>query len=691
MRKFCFLLLSLFVSIGAFAQILEPVKWDIAYKKISDKEGIVQLKATVEPTWHLYSQYTDEVFIPLKFDFRKQEGFKRIGKVEEPKYIEVYDDIMQGMARYFDKNVTFEQRIEVTSPEDFTLDVFLTGQSCSDISGMCIPFMKLKKSVLIPGNPTLLKENEQDKASQSLPEPISPTLSTVTANTQVRTDSALVDISSDEDAYSVAEPQMYSEEAVANLETACGEVSEADNSFWGIFIQGFLGGFVALLMPCIFPMIPLTVSFFTKQSKTRRKGIVNALIYAISIIVIYTALGFLVTLLFGPEALNQFSTNGYVNLAFFLIFVIFAISFFGAFELTLPQSLVNKVDSASNKGGMIGIFFMAFTLSLVSFSCTGPIIGTLLVEAAHGGSKMGPLIGMFGFSLALALPFALFAIFPGWLQSMPKSGNWLNSVKIVLGMLELAFALKFLSNADLEFKWGVLNRELFLAIWIAIFASLTFYLFGRLKFKSDGDSNKMSIASYIMGLFFLAFTIYLIPGLFKYPLRLISGFPPPSYYSEWNTEGNNCPLGLNCYHDYESAMLAGIKESKPVLLDFTGINCVNCRKMEENVWIDPEVFRMLNEDYIVASLYCDKPDPLPESEYFTKMDGETGTTVGEKWAQFQIKYYKQNAQPLYVLIDNKGKLLADPRNKGYMSKSDYVSYLEEGLCRYAMRKKNTME
>lgn len=681
MRKIYLLLLSFFLATFASAQILEPVKWTSEYQKKSDSEGIIKFKASIEPSWHLYSQYTDEVFIPLKFEFKTQGGYERIGKVIEPKYKEVYDDIMQGTARYFENSAVFEQKIKVSSPSDFEIEVWLTGQSCSDETGMCIPFMKLVQKISIPGNPNAT----QGSAPVEAPSVMEGISQTPNVNTSVAIDSTVINNTGIPD-YNVAEPEMYSEEAVANLEAACGDVDLVDNSIWGIFIQGFLGGFLALLMPCIFPMIPLTVSFFTKQSKTRSKGIANAIIYAISIILIYTLLGFVVTLLFGPEALNKFSTNGWVNLAFFAIFVVFAISFFGAFEITLPQGLVNKVDSASNKGGLIGIFFMAFTLSLVSFSCTGPIIGTLLVEAAHEGNTLGPLVGMFGFSLALALPFALFAVFPGLLNSMPKSGNWLNSVKVVLGMLELAFAMKFLSNADLEFKWGIINREVFISIWIAIFLALALYLFGKLKFKSDSDSSKMGIPAFMLGAVVLSFTIYLFPGLFGHPLRLISGFPPPSYYSEWNKEGVDCPLGLNCYHDYEEAMLAGIKESKPVLLDFTGINCVNCRKMEENVWIDPEVFKMLNEEYIVASLYCDKPDELSKEQYFTKHDGSIGTTVGEKWAQFQIKYYKQNAQPLYVLIDNKGKLLADPRGKGYMSKDDYVKYLKEGLCRYKLRK-----
>ena len=682
MRKIYVLFVALLFTSFLHAQIQEPVKWTVSYKAKSEKEGVLQFKASIEPSWHLYSQYTDPVFIPLEFVFRTKEGYKRVGKVKEPKYKEEYDDIMQGTARYFEGSAVFEQAIEVCSKETFDLEVLLSGQSCSDVSGMCIPFMKLKKTFTIPGNP--------NGDCGVAPAPVAPA-----ADTVKKTGAALPqnpeqgkEREGDKDTdFRVPEPQKYSKEAIEGLEKSCGDTRFESRDFWSIFIKGFLGGFVALLMPCIFPMIPLTVSFFTKQSKTRAQGIRNAFLYALSIIVIYTLLGFVVTLIYGPEALNKFSTNGYVNLSFFIIFVVFAVSFFGAFEITLPQAFVNKVDGASNRGGLIGIFFMAFTLSLVSFSCTGPIIGSLLVDAAQNGDTAGPLIGMFGFSLALSLPFALFAVFPGWLNSMPKSGNWLNSVKIVLGMLELAFALKFLSNADLELHWGFLNREVFLAMWIAIFGALTLYLFGTLKFKSDGDSTKAAIPSVMLGLLTLAFVVYLVPGLFGHPLRLISGFPPPSYYSEWNREANNCPLGLNCYHDYEEAMEIAREKGKPVLLDFTGINCVNCRKMEENVWIEPDVFKMLNEDYVVASLYCDKPDELPEHQYFKKLDGELGTTVGEKWAQFQIRYYGQNAQPLYVLVDNNGKLLANPEGKGYMSKDKYVEYLKEGLCRYELRKK----
>jgi thiol:disulfide interchange protein DsbD len=420
------------------------------------------------------------------------------------------------------------------------------------------------------------------------------------------------------------------------------------------------------------------VSYFTKKSGGRVKGLVNAIIYALSIIVIYTSLGFLVTKAFGPEALNQMATNAFFNLAFFVIFVVFAISFFGAFEITLPGWLVNKADSASNKGGLIGIFFMAFTLSLVSFSCTGPIIGTLLVEAATGGSDVGPLVGMFGFSLALALPFALFAAFPGFLQSLPKSGGWLNSVKIVLGFLELALAMKFISNVDLAYHWGILKREVFLAFWIVIFGLLGLYLIGKLRFKSDTGEGKTGIPGLILGIFTFSFVFYLIPGLWGAPLRLISGFPPPDFYKEWTTEEQSCPLGLDCEHDYMKGIKRARRENKPIMLDFTGWNCPNCRRMEENVWPRKEVYDKIKNDYVLVSLYCDDKESLPAPE---QIGGRVATTIGQKWSYFQQTYYNNNAQPFYVLLDHEGRLLAEP--KGYTANaSEFAAYMEEGKCRF---------
>ena len=451
-------------------------------------------------------------------------------------------------------------------------------------------------------------------------------------------------------------------------------------------------------------MIPMTVSFFTKQSKTRSKGIANAITYGLFIIGIYTLLGFLVTIIFGADALNALSTNVIFNLAFFVILVVFGISFLGAFEITLPSSFVNKVDEKSDKGGLIGIFFMAFTLSLVSFSCTGPIIGTLLVEAAVNGGVAGPLVGMGGFSLALALPFGLFAAFPGWLNTLPKSGGWLNSVKVVLGFLEIGLAFKFLSNADLVVQGGYIQRELFIAIWIAVSAMITLYLLGFITMPHDSPMDRLSVPRSLLSLTFLMFTIYLIPGLWGAPLKVISGFPPPMFYSESpngvgggggsmahansgtdhnipeGADPSHCPHNLNCFHDYDLGMEYAKKVNKPVMLDFTGWACVNCRKMEETVWSDQRVLEILNEDVVLISLYVDEKTKLPESEqYVSENTGKKIKTIGNKWADFQIEHFQSNSQPQYVIINHEeikalnGTTAYDPDIE------KYIQWLEEGV------------
>ncbi|MEZ4887196.1 MAG: cytochrome c biogenesis protein CcdA [Chitinophagales bacterium] len=452
---------------------------------------------------------------------------------------------------------------------------------------------------------------------------------------------------------------------------------------WGIFIAGFLGGLLALLTPCVFPMIPLTVSFFTKQSKTRAKGIINALIYALSIIVIYVGLGFLVTILFGPAILHSLSTDPWVNIGFFVIFVLFAFSFFGFYELRLPSWLINQSDQASDKGGLLGIFFMAFTLSLVSFSCTGPIIGTLLVEAAIGGSTIGPVLGMTGFAVALALPFALFAAFPGWLNSLPRSGGWLNTVKVLLGFLEIALAFKFLSNADLVEQWGLLKRETFLLVWIVTAVLMGFYLLGKIKFPHDSPLQKLSFRRIGTAIACFAFAAYLVPGMFCQPLDLVSGFPPPITYSyACGNQGSHCPHELACEHSYEEALEIAKQENKPLLLDFTGWACASCRRMEETVWNQTGVIEKLQNDFVIASLYVDENLPLPLSEQF-EYENSKGqivkvTSVGEKWQHFQESCFDRNSQPYYVLMDADAQLLK-AEGRGYTSKEDFQEFLESGL------------
>lgn len=677
MRYLYVTLLALLGLLPVSAQIQEPVKWSVSYKRLSDTEGEISIKADIQSGWHLYSQKTDPVFIPLVFSFKKNDCYVKSGKTVEPApHKDYYDDLMQGQARYFEKEVTFRQKIQLLSQDDFEVVAKIEGQACDDQTGMCV---QTPATLKIPVKGTTGKKSPCTVAATE-----SGALDTLQPDA-VATSTPVIDKAVAPPADNFLEPQKLSKEALAELDGDCGgtPITE-ERSFWGIFLAGFLGGFLALLTPCVFPMIPLTVSFFTKRSETRAKGIANASVYALSIVVIYTLLGFVISKVFGAEALNQMATNVWFNLAFFAIFVVFAISFFGAFEITLPSGLVNRAAKAESKGGLIGIFFMAFTLSLVSFSCTGPIIGTLLVEAAAGGSDAGPLMGMFGFSLALALPFALFAAFPGILRSLPKSGGWLNSVKIVLGFVELALALKFLSNVDMAYHWGFLKRELFLAIWIVIFSLLGLYLLNIIRFKSDSESKHVSIPGVLLAVLTFSFVTYLVPGLSGAPLRLISGFPPPIFYSEAMEGQKPCPDGFDCEHDYMTGVNKAIREDKPIMLDFTGWGCTNCRRMEENVWVKSEVKNLIKDEYVLVSLYCDDKELLPQP---FQIGDRVAETEGEKWSYFQQEYYANNAQPFYVLIDHKGRLLAEPR--GYTTDvTEYAKFLEEGLCRFKNGKDN---
>ncbi|MHC8947671.1 protein-disulfide reductase DsbD family protein [Sphingobacterium hungaricum] len=479
--------------------------------------------------------------------------------------------------------------------------------------------------------------------------------------------------------------------------------SEEKRSLWGIFIAGLLGGFAAFIMPCIFPMVPLTVSFFTKKSGSRAQAVSQALLYGLFIIVIYVALGMLISITFGSDALNALSTNGIFNFLFFLLLLVFAASFFGAFEITLPSSFVNKIDAKSDKGGFVGMFFMSFSLVLVSFSCTGPIIGTLLVEAASKGERLGPAIGMLGFSIALAIPFVLFAMFPSILKSLPKSGGWLNSVKVVLGFLELAFALKFLSNVDLAYHWNWLDREVFLSLWIVIFALLGVYLLGKIKFAHDSTVNFLSVPRLAFSVIVFSFVVYMVPGLWGAPLKSISAFLPPSatqdfdltvgnfgsaakhdptakdrkYYSIFHERGT--PKGFEPYYDYDEALAAAKVANKPVLIDFTGWNCVNCRKMEANVWTDPKVANLLKTEFIMAELFVDDKTELAEDEkYKSEYSGKNIKTIGGKFSDFQASKFNSNSQPLYVIVDTDGNVLIKPKGADYDIDS-YASYLQEGI------------
>lgn len=497
----------------------------------------------------------------------------------------------------------------------------------------------------------------------------------------------------------------------ATVSASNKDMNDNPRSLWGIFIAGLIGGFAAFLMPCIYPMVPLTVSFFTKQSGSRAKGILNSLLYGLFIIVIYVALGMIVTLLFGASALNEAASSAWFNLIFFLIIMVFAVSFLGAFEITLPSRFVNKMDENSNKGGLIGLFFMAFTLALVSFSCTGPIIGYLLVEAVAEGALLGPAMGMLGFSVALAIPFMIFAFFPFLLKEMPKSGGWLNSVKVSLGFLELALALKFLSNVDLAYHWGILDREIFLALWIVIFGLFGFYLLGKLKFSHDSDLKFISIPRLFFAIVILSFTVYMVPGMWGAPLKGLSAWLPPSTTQDFNLHHNlpqggtmslgsvngldsrsvtkkyksdrhQAPHGLDAFYDYDQAIEFAKQVNKPVLLDFTGWTCVNCRKMEESVWPDPTVLRLLNEEFVLASLYVDDRTPLEESEQYTSsFSGKKIRWVGQKWSDFQASKYGTNAQPYYVIIDHEGNQLV-PAEAYNEDIQNYIKFLESGLAAF---------
>ncbi len=703
MRKFILLLCFVIVAGLTNAQIINPVKWKTSVEIISETEAEITFTASVEKGWHLYSQENPPY--PLAFEYTKNTSFTLQGKVKEPKPKKVNDEFLGPVAYFETSTVVFKQKIKYSGKTSFSVQGKIYGQACQD-DGVCIPIEESFNVSVALAEPATANDKDGDGINDN--EDICPDnagLSAFAGCPDQDNDSVpdakdncptipgpinmngcpnnVPSNSSTISGVNIIEPEMLSDEIINALDKNCGSSNNTTEklSFWGIFIAGFIGGLLALLTPCVFPMIPLTVSFFTKQSKSRPEGIRNAIIYAVSIIVIYTALGFLVTKIAGPDALNSMASSAFWNMLFFIIFIVFAASFLGAFEITLPSRFVNSIDKQSNKGGLIGIFFMAFTLSLVSFSCTGPIIGSLLVEAAVSGSSIGPIMGMVGFSLALALPFALFAIFPGWLNSLPKSGGWLNTVKVSLGLLELALALKFFSVVDMAYHWGILKREIFLALWIIIFGLLGIYLIGGFKLSHDSDGQpKLSVMRLAFAIISLSFAMYMIPGLWGAPTKLLSGLAPPTNYKEWNP--TDCPHGIDCTHDYSEGMERAKRENKPVLIDFTGYACVNCRKMEDNVWSDPRILEKLENDYVVISLYVDDKTPLPPSlQTKSYRTGETLKTYGAKWSDFQAHYFKANTQPQYILLDANGKMLAAP--KSYTPDiNEYNLFLEEGLCRF---------
>ncbi|TRX32766.1 thiol:disulfide interchange protein [Flavobacterium sp. ZT3R18] len=650
------LYLAFFAIFGMNAQMLDPVKWHTRVEKKSDTEFLLIMKATIEKGWHLYSQFTpDGGALPSEFVFKNQQGnFERLGKVAESTFEKVYNDVFKVEECFFENEAVFTQRIKIKNTKTSKVLVAVSYQACNEA---CI---------------------QQNKTFEfKIPEvPIASVQTEVAANKSSTSEIAAK--------INQVTPKAVQKESEA---TVNHPKKKSKKGFVAIFFIAFLSGFAALLTPCVFPMIPMTVSFFTKQSKSKAAGIKNAIVYGLSIIGLYVLLGTLVTGLFGADALNELATNVWFNIIFFVLLIVFATSFLGAFEIMLPNSWANKVDKQADKGGVIGILFMALALAIVSFSCTGPIVGTLLVEAASKGG-LAPVIGMLGFSMALALPFMLFAMFPGWLNSMPKSGGWLNTVKVVLGFLELALAFKFLSNADLVLQLHFLERETFLAIWIAIFGVLALYLLGKITLPHDSPSGSISVGRLLFGLFVLSFTLYMIPGLWGAPLKIISGFPPSPSYSESPkntgsaTENKSTTAqlpkgahlgahGIVAFQDYDLGLAYAKKVNKPVLLDFTGYACVNCRKMEDYVWSDPIVLNLLLNEVVLISLYVDDKRELPVSEqYISKDTGESIESIGDKWSDFQITRYKANAQPYYVIMNPEGKDLSLPI--GYTS--DEIQY-----------------
>ena len=638
------------------SQMADPISWEASVEKENDSIFTLIFTANLEDGWHLYSQKEADIDIaPIATTFsynNAEENFELIGETTEPDIEPIYDKVFEADITYFEDEAVFRQQIKVQPESDPEIIAEIYFSVCDDEK--CLPPETERFSISLEDNGitagfTDLEISEKDKEL---------------------TEALNINVS--------------------GMEKFAPEEEEGNN-FLNIFLLGFIGGLIALLTPCVFPMIPLTVSFFTKGAKNRQKGLVNAILYGFFIFIIYVLLSLPFHLLdsVNPEILNNISTNVTLNIIFFIIFIIFAFSFFGYYEITLPSSWSNKMDDkASSVGGFVGIFFMALTLALVSFSCTGPILGSLLGGSlTSDGGAMQLSMGMGGFGLALALPFALFALFPNWLNSLPKSGGWLNTVKVTLGFIELGLAFKFLSNADLVEHWGLLKREIFLGIWILVGLGLMAYLFGFIRFPHDGPKKKISKVRFGVGVLTFLFVLYLIPGLTNTSaanLKLLSGFPPPLFYSIYD-KGTEAPLGLEAYKDWDKGLEAAREQNKPIILDFTGWACVNCRKMEEQVWSNPEVFDVLNEEYILISLYVDDRKELPEAAQFNYLKPKGGIkpieTIGDKWATFQTLNFKNNSQPFYVLLDNDVNLLNEP--VGYTpNESEYLTWLQEGLTKF---------
>jgi len=691
-RRFIVILLGFIVFLGPFsqnyAQILDPVKWSFSSQRISSDEFELNFTAKIEKNWHLYSQYIPEGGpIPTTFTFEPSPNYKLIGKTIEPKPHKMFDRNFEMEVQYFDGQAVFKQRIKSLTQQSFNVRGTVEFMACDD--SRCIPPVEVDFDFALSASP------ESDQAIVGI------------QNTET-TPKENVDSST----ASIA--KMYNSTPLTDTSTLSASPSkeEAESSgLWVFFWISFLGGLVAILTPCVFPMIPMTVSFFMHDEENKKKARRQAFIYGLSIILIYTIVGTIVALTLGPNFANFLSTHWLPNLFFFIIFMVFAASFFGAFELTLPSWMVNKADQNAEKGGFLGPFFMAFTLVLVSFSCTAPIVGTILVASASG-EILKPIIGMVGFGLAFALPFTLFALFPSWLSSLPKSGGWLNSVKVVLGFIEVAFGLKFLSVADQTYHWGILDREIYIAIWIVVFTLMGFYLLGKIRFKHDDEVHHIGVGRLTLVIATFSFVIYLLPGMWGAPLKALSGYLPPQSSHDFdlnqiireNVSANfnalprinatttpleqcdkpkyadifHLPHGLEGYFDYEQGLACAKKLNKPIFIDFTGHGCVNCREMEARVWSDPKVLQRLRNDFVIIALYVDDKTPLPEDEWVvSSYDGKVKKTIGKKYADFQISRFNVNAQPYYVILDTNGQPLIPP--KAYdLNIDNFISFLEAG-------------
>ena len=687
MKKLISSIMLALLALVAQAQILTPVKWKI---KLDDKGGApekeIVFTATADKGWHLYDMNLPEGGpVSTSFTFETLNGAELIGQpVPSVKPTTVYDEQFAMNLRWYPGTVSFIQKLKITDPAKFKVEGEVEFMACNDETCLPpdqIPFSFDKKSIHVdPALAANSSTTEVDKEDATAIQPDTqvvaedaselntpdPAAKKTPATTSPKASDSLTD-----------SPNLWS--PVIDQLKAFGDstVSAADTSWLFIFFAGFLGGLIALLTPCVWPMIPMTVSFFLKRTKDRKKAIRDAITYGLSIIVIYLVMGLLITGIFGASALNDLSTNAIFNILFFLLLVVFAVSFFGAFELVLPASWTSKLDSkADSTTGVLSIFFMSFTLVLVSFSCTGPIIGTLLVQAASMGTAVGPAIGMFGFALALSIPFSVFAIFPNMLQSMPKSGGWLNSVKVVLGFLELALALKFLSVADLAYGWRLLDREAFIVLWIVIFSLLGVYLLGKIKFSHDSEVKYVSVPRLFMAIISFAFAIYMVPGLWGAPLKAISAFAPPLYTQDFNLYKNEVHAAFD---DYESGMAYAKKVNKPVMIDFSGFGCVNCRKMEASVWTDPKVKQMLENDYVLITLMVDDKTKLPQPIEIQE-NGKTRKlkTIGDKWSYLQRSKFGSNAQPFYILLNDEGQPLG-PSYAFNEDVSKYIQFLQNGL------------